>query len=60
VIERLQAQGYNVTAPQFRFDSLVNNVARRSTVLGRQDMLSHPDEALERILTAVGSLAGSA
>jgi pimeloyl-ACP methyl ester carboxylesterase len=37
VIERLQAEGYNVTAPQFPMNSLANDVDRLRLVLGRQD-----------------------
>jgi pimeloyl-ACP methyl ester carboxylesterase len=37
VIERLQAEGYNVTAPQFPMNSLANNVDRLRLVLRRQD-----------------------
>jgi pimeloyl-ACP methyl ester carboxylesterase len=37
VIERLQAQGYNVTAPQMPLTSLEANVDRLRLVLGRQD-----------------------
>jgi len=37
VIERLQAAGYNVTAPQFPMNSLANNVDRLRLVLSRQD-----------------------
>jgi pimeloyl-ACP methyl ester carboxylesterase len=37
VIERLQAQGYNVTAPQFPMNALADNVARLRLVLGRQN-----------------------
>jgi pimeloyl-ACP methyl ester carboxylesterase len=37
VIERLQAEGYNVTAPQFPESSLVADVARLRQVLARQD-----------------------
>src|SRR3954466_11724053 len=37
VIERLQAEGYNVTAPQFPETSLADDVARLRHVLGRQD-----------------------
>lgn len=36
VIERLQAEGYNVTAPQFPMSSLANDVARLRQVLNRQ------------------------
>lgn len=36
VIERLQAKGYAVTAPQFPMNSLENNVARLREVLSRQ------------------------
>jgi pimeloyl-ACP methyl ester carboxylesterase len=37
VIERLQADGYNVTAPQFPETSLADDVARLRHVLARQD-----------------------
>jgi len=37
VIERLQADGYNVTAPQFPGSSLAADVARLRQVLDRQD-----------------------
>jgi pimeloyl-ACP methyl ester carboxylesterase len=37
VIERLQAAGYNVTAPQFPETSLADDVARLRQVLNRQD-----------------------
>jgi pimeloyl-ACP methyl ester carboxylesterase len=37
VIERLQAQGHTVTAPQFPMGALADDVARLSQVLGRQD-----------------------
>jgi pimeloyl-ACP methyl ester carboxylesterase len=37
VIERLQADGYDVTAPQFPLSSLADNVARLRQVLARQD-----------------------
>jgi len=37
VIERLQAEGYSVTAPQFPMNALADNVARLRLVLGRQD-----------------------
>jgi pimeloyl-ACP methyl ester carboxylesterase len=37
VIERLQADGFNVTAPQFPESSLAADVARLREVLGRQD-----------------------
>ena len=36
VIERLQAAGYKVTAPQFPMNALADNVARLRLVLGRQ------------------------
>jgi pimeloyl-ACP methyl ester carboxylesterase len=36
VIERLQADGYNVTAPQFRFRDLADDVARLRQNLVRQ------------------------
>src|ERR1700683_5783060 len=37
VIERLQADGYTVTAPQFPESSLADDVARLRQVLHRQD-----------------------
>src|SRR5690349_12522095 len=37
VIERLQAEGYNVTAPQFPMTALADNVARLRLVLARQN-----------------------
>jgi pimeloyl-ACP methyl ester carboxylesterase len=37
VIERLQADGYTVTAPQFALTSLADDVARLRRVLRRQD-----------------------
>jgi pimeloyl-ACP methyl ester carboxylesterase len=37
VIERLQADGYQVTAPQFPLTSLADNVARLRQVLARQN-----------------------
>jgi pimeloyl-ACP methyl ester carboxylesterase len=37
VIERLQADGYNVTAPQFPMNALANSVDRLRLVLNRQD-----------------------
>jgi pimeloyl-ACP methyl ester carboxylesterase len=37
VVERLQADGYHVTAPQFPLTSLADNVDRLRLVLGRQD-----------------------
>ena len=37
VISRLQAEGYNVTAPQFPMNSLADNVSRLRLVLGRQN-----------------------
>ena len=37
VIERLQADGYHVTAPQFPETSLADDVARLRHVLGLQD-----------------------
>src|SRR5919205_1529196 len=36
VIERLQADGYTVTAPQFPLTTLADNVARLRQVLARQ------------------------
>jgi pimeloyl-ACP methyl ester carboxylesterase len=37
VIERLQADGYTVTAPQFPLSALADDVTRLRLVLGRQD-----------------------
>src|SRR5947208_8231906 len=37
VIERLQADGYHVTAPQFPLTTLANDVARLRQVLARQN-----------------------
>jgi pimeloyl-ACP methyl ester carboxylesterase len=37
VIERLQADGYHVTAPQFPLTALADNVARLRQVLDLQD-----------------------
>ena len=37
VIGRLQAEGYNVTAPQFPMNTLADNVSRLRLVLGRQN-----------------------
>src|SRR6202042_3512311 len=37
VIERLQARGYHVTAPQFPMTTLADNVARLRQVLAVQD-----------------------
>lgn len=37
VIERLQAKGYNVTAPQFALGPIANDVARLRNVLTRQN-----------------------
>src|SRR5438309_42699 len=37
VVERLQARGYNVTAPQFPLSALADDVARLRQVLARQD-----------------------
>ena len=37
VTERLQGEGYNVTAPQFPMNALANNVDRLRLVLGRQN-----------------------
>ena len=37
VIERLQAEGYKVTAPQFSLHAIADDVARLRLVLARQD-----------------------
>ncbi len=57
VIERLHAEGYNVTAPQFPMTALADNVARLRLVLGRQDgptiVAGHSYGG--QIMTALGS-----
>lgn len=57
VIERLQASGYNVTAPQFPESSLADDVARLRQVLNRQDgptvMAGHSYGG--QIMTALGT-----
>ena len=42
VIERLQADGYHVTAPQFPLTSLADDVARLRQVLALQDGPTSP------------------
>ena len=37
VIQGLQSDGFNVTAPQFPMNALANDVARLRQVLARQD-----------------------
>jgi pimeloyl-ACP methyl ester carboxylesterase len=62
VIERLQAEGYNVTAPQFPETSLADDVARLRHVLGRQDgptvVVGHSYGG--QIMTALGTDAPNA
>jgi pimeloyl-ACP methyl ester carboxylesterase len=55
VIEKLQADGYRVTAPQFPLSSLANDVARLRQVLALSHvaMTSHPKETAELIEKAV-------
>src|SRR5438876_10048660 len=57
VIERLQADGYNVTAPQFPMTALANDVARLRQVLARQNgptiVAGHSYGG--QIMTALGS-----
>ena len=57
VIEGLQADGYNVTAPQFPESSLANDVARLRQVLNRQEgptvLVGHSYGG--QIMTALGS-----
>jgi pimeloyl-ACP methyl ester carboxylesterase len=57
VIERLQADGYNVTAPQFPETSLADDVARLRSVLARQEgptvVAGHSYGG--QIMTALGS-----
>jgi len=62
VIERLQANGYNVTAPQFPESSLAADVARLRQVLRRQDgptiVVGHSYGG--QIITALGTDAPNA
>jgi pimeloyl-ACP methyl ester carboxylesterase len=62
VIERLQADGYNVTAPQFPESSLAADVARLRQVLHRQDgptlVVGHSYGG--QIMTALGADAPNA
>src|ERR1700678_2721200 len=62
VIERLQAAGYNVTAPQFPESSLAADVARLRQVLRRQDgptvVVGHSYGG--QIMTALGTDAPNA
>ena len=62
VIERLQADGYNVTAPQFPESSLAADVARLRQVLHRQDgptvVVGHSYGG--QIMTALGTDAPNA
>jgi pimeloyl-ACP methyl ester carboxylesterase len=62
VIERLQADGYNVTAPQFPESSLAADVARLREVLHRQDgptiVVGHSYGG--QIITALGTDAPNA
>jgi pimeloyl-ACP methyl ester carboxylesterase len=62
VIERLQADGYNVTAPQFALGPLVNDVARLREVLNRQNgptiVVGHSYGG--QIMTALGTDAPNA
>jgi pimeloyl-ACP methyl ester carboxylesterase len=57
VIERLQADGYNVTAPQFPETALADDVARLRHVLGLQDgpTLVAGHSYGGQIMTALGS-----
>jgi pimeloyl-ACP methyl ester carboxylesterase len=62
VVERLQASGYNVTAPQFPESSLAADVARLRQVLSRQDgptvVVGHSYGG--QIITALGTDAPNA
>jgi pimeloyl-ACP methyl ester carboxylesterase len=62
VIERLQADGYNVTAPQFPETSLADDVARLRQVLSRQDgpTLVAGHSYGGQIMTALGTDAPNA
>src|SRR5436309_15001729 len=57
VIERLQADGYNVTAPQFPMTALAADVARLRQVLARQNgptiVVGHSYSG--QIMTALGT-----
>src|SRR6266516_7729549 len=57
VIERLQADGYNVAAPQFPETSLADDVARLRGVLARQDgpTIAAGHSYGGQIMTALGS-----
>ena len=50
VIERLQADGYHVTAPQFPLTALADDVARLRQVLG------HPGDVAQLIKAAAGAV----
>ena len=62
VIERLQGEGYKVTAPQFPLTSLADDVARLRQVLALQDgptvVAGHSYGG--QIMTALGSDVGNA
>src|ERR1700684_1120944 len=62
VIERLQADGYNVIAPQFPETSLADDVARLRHVLARQDgpTLIAGHSYCGQIMTALGTDAPNA
>src|SRR5260370_26092926 len=57
VIERLQADGYNVTAPQFPLTALADDVARLRQVLARQNVptIVAGHSYGGRIITALGT-----
>ncbi len=50
VIERLQADGYQVTAPQFPMTALADNVARLREVLALQNGPTRPDHRRRPLL----------
>jgi pimeloyl-ACP methyl ester carboxylesterase len=54
VIERLQADGYHVTGPQFPMTTLADNVARLRQVLAVQD---GPAPPADRIIRSAGGVA---
>ena len=62
VIERLQARGYNVTAPQFPESSLADDVARLRQVLDLQDgpVIVAGHSYGGQIMTALGADAANA
>src|SRR5207245_5221024 len=58
VIERLQADGYTVTAPQFPMTALADDVARLRQVLARQDgrVIVAGHSYAGQLMTALGAV----